>query len=48
VADISEMTVRMNAGEDSDAAVAAMAAEWIAANRGLVDGWLTEARAAAN
>jgi len=48
VTDISEMTVRMNAGEDSDADVAAMAAEWIAANRDLVDGWLADARAAAN
>jgi ABC-type proline/glycine betaine transport system substrate-binding protein len=33
---------------DSDAAVAAMAAEWIEAHRDLVDGWLAEARAAAN
>jgi glycine betaine/proline transport system substrate-binding protein len=48
VTDISEMTVRMDAGEDSDAAVAAMAADWIEANRDRVDAWLAEARAAAN
>jgi glycine betaine/proline transport system substrate-binding protein len=48
VVDISEMTVRLDAGESSDAAVAAMAAEWIEAHRDLVDGWLAEARAAAN
>ena len=48
VVDISEMTVRMDAGESGDAAVAAMAAEWIEAHRDQVDGWLTEARAAAN
>jgi glycine betaine/proline transport system substrate-binding protein len=46
--DISEMTFRFIQGEDSDAAVAAMASEWIEANRDVVDGWLAEARAAAN
>ena len=48
VVDISEMTVRMDQGEDSDTAVAAMAAEWLATNRDLVDGWLSDARAAAD
>jgi len=49
VGDISEMTVRMvDGGESSDEAVAAMAAEWIEANRDRVDAWLSEARSAAN
>lgn len=45
---VSEMVVRMSEGEDSDAAVAAMAAEWVEANRATVDGWLDGARAAAD
>ena len=44
--DISEMTLRINDGEDSDAAVQAMAAEWIEENRGLVDEWIAAALAA--
>jgi glycine betaine/proline transport system substrate-binding protein len=46
VTDVSEMTLRISQGEDSDAAVAAMADEWIAANRARVDAWLAQARAA--
>lgn len=48
VGDVSAMTVRIAEGEDSDADVEAMAAEWIEANRAQVDAWLTDARAAAN
>lgn len=48
VGTISEMVVRMSEGEDSDRAVAAMAAEWVEANREQVDAWLEQARAAAN
>ena len=48
VATVSEMVVRMSEGEDSDDDVAALAAEWIEANRAQVDAWLAEARAAAN
>jgi len=48
VVDISEMTLRIDQGESSDAAVAAMAAEWIEANRATVDAWLDAARSAAN
>jgi glycine betaine/proline transport system substrate-binding protein len=44
--DISGMTLRYIEGEDSAAAVQAMAMEWVEANRDAVDGWLTEARAA--
>lgn len=44
---VSEMTVRIAGGEDSDDEVAAMAAEWIEANRAQVDAWLEQARAAA-
>jgi hypothetical protein len=35
-------------GEDTDAAVLAMAQEWVETNRDAVDGWLDEARAAVN
>ena len=42
------MVVRIDQGESSDAAVMAMAAEWIEANRDTVDGWLAAARAAAH
>jgi glycine betaine/proline transport system substrate-binding protein len=48
VGTVSEMVVRMSEGEDSDRAVAAMAAEWVEANRDQVDAWLEQARAAAN
>lgn len=48
VATVSEMVVRMSAGEDTDRDVAAMAAEWVEANRAQVDAWLDQARAAAN
>ncbi|TVR85206.1 MAG: proline/glycine betaine ABC transporter substrate-binding protein ProX [Trueperaceae bacterium] len=48
VVDISEMVVRIDEGESSDADVMAMAAEWIEANRATVDDWLDAARAAAN
>ena len=48
VTTVSEMVVRMSEGEDSDRAVAAMAAEWVEANREQVDAWLAGARAAAN
>ena len=44
--DIAEMTARINAGEDSDDDVAAMASEWIAGHQEEVDGWLSEARGA--
>lgn len=45
--DVSAMTARIAAGESDDAAVDAIAAEWIEAHREQVDGWLEEARAAA-
>jgi glycine betaine/proline transport system substrate-binding protein len=48
VTDVSGYTLRISEGEDSDAAVRAMAAEWIAANRTLVDSWIEGAIAAAN
>jgi glycine betaine/proline transport system substrate-binding protein len=48
LADVSEMTVRISEGENSDREIEAMASEWIDANRSAVDGWLEEARAAAN
>lgn len=48
VTDVSEMTLRISEGESSDDAVAAMAAAWIDINRAQVDGWLGNARAAAN
>lgn len=41
--DISAMTARINAGEDGDDDVAAMAAEWISTNQEQVDGWLETA-----
>jgi glycine betaine/proline transport system substrate-binding protein len=46
--DISGMTLRFIEGEDTDEAVLAMAQEWVETNRDAVDGWLDEARAAAN
>ncbi len=42
--DIVEQNVRMAAGGYTNAQVKADAAAWIAANRGLVDGWLANAR----
>ena len=47
LADISEMTARVNEGEDSDEEVAAMAQEWIDNHQEEVTGWLENARAAA-
>lgn len=47
VATVSEMTVRINNGENSPDEVAAMVDEWIAANQDTIDGWLETARAAA-
>jgi glycine betaine/proline transport system substrate-binding protein len=47
LADVSEMTVRISEGENSDREIQAMAQAWIDANRESVDGWLEEARAAA-
>jgi glycine betaine/proline transport system substrate-binding protein len=44
---VSEMTVRISEGENSQREIEAMAREWIDANRNAVDGWLAEARAAA-
>ena len=44
--DITEMTARINAGENSDEAVMAMAGEWVAEHQEQVDGWLEQARAA--
>lgn len=46
--DVSEMTVRISEGENSDSEIQAMAREWLSDNRDLVDGWLEEARAAAD
>ena len=48
VTTVSEMVVRMAEGEDSDRAVAALAAEWVEANREQVDAWLEQAREAAS
>lgn len=45
--DVSAMTVRVAEGENSDDEVRAMAQEWIAEHRDVVDGWLDEARDAA-
>lgn len=47
LSDVSEMTVRISEGENSDREIKAMAQEWIDANRDAIDGWLQEARAAA-
>jgi glycine betaine/proline transport system substrate-binding protein len=48
LADVSEMTVRISEGENSNREIEAMASEWIDSNRSEVDSWLEEARAAAN
>ncbi len=45
--DVSEMTARINEGEDSAEEVAAMVDEWISNHQEEVDGWLENARAAA-
>lgn len=47
LADISAMTALINEGMNSDADIAQIAQVWIALNRGTVDGWLDQARAAA-
>lgn len=47
LSDVSEMTVRITEGENSDREIQAIAQEWIDENRDAVDGWLEEARAAA-
>jgi glycine betaine/proline transport system substrate-binding protein len=48
LSDVSEMTVRISEGENSEREILAMANEWIDANRSEVEGWLQEARSAAN
>ncbi len=45
--DISAMTALINQGMNSDSDIAQIAQVWIALNRTTVDGWLEEARAAA-
>ena len=45
--DISEMTLRIREGADTDEDVARLASEWIEANREQVDAWLQTARNAA-
>ena len=47
LADVSEMTARVNEGENSDEEVAAIAQEWIDNHQEEVNGWLENARAAA-
>ena len=47
LADVSEMTARINEGEDSVEEVAAMAQEWLDNHQEEVSGWLETARAAA-
>lgn len=44
---ISEATLRISSGEDSDEEILAIAEAWIEENRDLVDGWLQAAREAA-
>lgn len=46
--DINEQNTRMQNGEKSQQDIERHAAEWIAANRGIWDQWLTDARAAAD
>ena len=45
--DISKQNNRMNAGENTQADIDSHAEEWIALNRDLFDGWLAQARQAA-
>ncbi len=47
LADIASQNALLSAGEDSPSDIEAHAAAWIEANRDVVDGWLAEARAAA-
>ena len=47
VDDVLDQNLTMQQGEDTPEDIARHAAEWIAANRDLVDGWLEAARAAA-
>ncbi len=47
LSDINEQNTRMNEGEKSDKDIAAHVDEWIAKNKATWDGWLTEARKAA-
>ncbi|NDJ54930.1 MAG: glycine betaine/L-proline ABC transporter substrate-binding protein ProX [Chloroflexi bacterium] len=47
LADIAAQNALLSAGEDSPSDIARHASEWIENNRQLVDGWLEEARAAA-
>ncbi|HEX7022446.1 MAG TPA: glycine betaine/L-proline ABC transporter substrate-binding protein ProX [Trueperaceae bacterium] len=46
--DISAMTARIVDGEDSEQAIAGMAADWISDHQDEVDGWLEAARQAAD
>lgn len=46
--DVTDMTVRISEGENSEEEILSMAQEWIADNQEAVDGWLDEARSAAN
>lgn len=46
--DVFEQNAKMNEGEDSEEDIKRHAQEWIEENRDMVDGWLEEARAAAN
>jgi glycine betaine/proline transport system substrate-binding protein len=46
--DISAQNARIAAGENTSADIDRHVADWIAANRATYDGWLAEARAAAN
>ena len=47
VTDVALQNVLYDGGEDTEDDVARHAADWISQNRDLVDGWLTDARAAA-
>lgn len=47
VEDVSAQNARYDAGENTESDVRRHAAEWIAANRSLVDGWLSHAEKAA-
>lgn len=42
--DVSELTIRVSEGENSNDEIRAMAREWIEENRDTVDGWLATAR----
>lgn len=48
IADIFAQNAKMNAGEGDPEDVERHASEWIAANTDLVEGWLANARAAAD